>query len=200
VGANNFVPKIILGILMAVVVWAVVFFVGFWARHHPLLSITISIVSAIVFSVIAMQLTDKKVIPENASLPLVALGSAITLLVSPLLAPGPGIVRITVTCSQTPTANPDETIAYTGAVITWLPSNVGYTVEFKQSNLNDPQNGQRRSPVKKVPPQVGEEITIQVTSSNQSRTVDVLQGYFWYNITCANGYHVDPKVKVPPAI
>lgn len=187
------IKRIILAILLAVVVWAIAFYVGFWPRVHPSLSLVTSIVGAI--AILVILLLSKKLTTQTVLL--VTIGSAIGLAIGSLVVTGP--VQVRVDCSiQPPTANPDEAKANPGDVISWLPSSVGYTVEFKQSNINDPRNSGRRSPVKNLLGS-GEEISIRVvTSTSSSRTVDVQKGYFWYNITCDNGNHVDPKVKVPP--
>jgi hypothetical protein len=189
---NMNIRNIILTVLLGVVVWLIAFAAGFWPKFHPSLALVTSILGAFVVLVI-LFLAKKTTVPHIL---LVVIGSAIGLVALSLIITGCRQVRIT--CGNPPTANPDIVEAYQWDAICWLPTTVGYTVEFKSSNLGDPGNGGRRSPVRNLAG-TGEEITIRVlTSTSQSRTVDVQKGLFWYNIRCDNGNHVDPKVRIPP--
>jgi hypothetical protein len=196
VGANTVGRNILLAILVGVAVWSIAFLSRFWPMFfHPIRILLACILGALVVLVIIFW--SKKFLSTASLLVLLALGSAISLL--PFLILPTGCIQVRVTCSsQPPTANPDLVTAYTGDVICWFPSSIGYTVEFKEINLGDPQNPPgRRSPVRNSAG--AQEISIRVlTSASQSRTVDVAKGYYLYNITCDNGNHVDPKVRVPP--
>lgn len=189
--------NIILTLLTAVLVWSVSFVAIHWTKDHVSLALLSAILGAVLIA--AILILKKKFVlvgKDNVvKLLLLATGAAIGISLAAILVP---CIQVRISCSQQPPyATPDETIAHTGDVICWLPSNVTYTVEFKPANLSDPQNGGRRSPVRNS--SGSEEISVRVlTSVSSQRTVDVLRGYFKYNILCDNGYHYDPKVRVPP--
>jgi hypothetical protein len=196
-GANK--PKnVILAILVAVAVWAVSFFLFHWTKIHVPLALLVAILGALLTVVILLATKKYELTGDHSTtgFGLVTIGSAIGIAASSLVVT---CIHVNVSCSQQPAyATPDETTAYQFDSICWKPSNVNYTVEFKQSNVYGAGNGGRRSPVRKLASAEEEVFVTVLTSASQTRQVNVPWGYFWYDIKCVNGNHVDPKVRVPP--
>lgn len=190
-----FIRNLVLSLLMAIVVWSISFLAFYWPKTHPLLSLQISILGALLVVIILVLAKHFGVVLSLNRLLAVGLGAAIGLLVASIIIPA-ACKSVIVNCNnQPPIASPDEVGAYLGETICWQPTTVGYTVEFKQSNTTNPINNGRRSPVRNA--LGGEEIYVTVTTAVAGRIVNAT-GYYYYNITCDNGNHVDPKVRIPP--
>jgi len=88
------------------------------------------------------------------------------------------------------TVNPDEADVYLDTDIYWSAKNdQNFKIDFKETNPG-------KTPFRHLLILYNKHI--ESTNGQTHGNKAVAKGEFYYAVTCANGHHVDPMIKVPP--